>query len=253
VPLSLVARLEEVDLAEVEISNGQRVVQYRGALMPLVTMEEGRTLTSEGRQPVLVFADRGRSMGLVVDEIVDIVEGRLNVELTGEREGFVGSAVVAGKATDIIDAGYFLTKAFHNWFDVESLEAFGDGRANRVLLVDDSPFFRNLLAPLLTTAGYEVTSVDGAAEALQLCESGKDFDIIVSDIEMPGMNGFEFAEQVRGNRWAQTPIVALTSHASPRDIARGRQVGFADYVAKLDRDALLNSLHDTLTDHRGAA
>ena len=67
------------------------------------------------------------------------------------------------------------------------------------------------------------------------------------------MNGFELAEQIRANRWADTPIVALTSHASPRDIARGRAVGFRDYVAKLDRDALLTSLQDTLSDHRGAA
>jgi two-component system chemotaxis sensor kinase CheA len=253
VPLALVARLEEIDLTKVEESNGQQVVQYRGVLMPLVSMETGRELGAEGRQPVLVFSDRGRSMGLVVDEIVDIVEGRMNVELTGERPGFVGSAVVAGKATDIIDAGYYLTQAFRNWFDVEMSQAFGEGEANRVLLVDDSPFFRNLLAPLLTTAGYDVTTVDGAEEALQLCDAGRDFDVIVSDIEMPGMNGFEFAQQVRGNRWANTPIVALTSHASPRDLARGREVGFTDYVAKLDRDALLNSLHDTLSDHRGAA
>jgi two-component system chemotaxis sensor kinase CheA len=253
VPLALVARLEEIDLAQVEVSNGQRVVQYRGVLMPLVSMEADRVLAGEGRQPVLVFSDRGRSMGLIVDDIVDIVEGRLNVELTGERAGYVGSAVVAGKATDIIDAGFYLTQAFHDWFGVESMQSFGEGSANRVLLVDDSPFFRNLLAPLLTTAGYDVTTVDGAEEALQLCDAGRDFDVIVSDIEMPGMNGFEFAEQLRANRWAETPIVALTSHASPRDLARGRAAGFADYVAKLDRDALLNSLHDTLSDQRGAA
>ncbi len=253
VPLALVARLEEVDLAQVEDSNGQRVVQYRGALMPLVSMEPERELAAEGHQPILVFSDRGRSMGLIVDEIVDIVEGRLNVELTSDRPGYVGSAVVGGKATDIIDAGYYLTQAFRNWFGVDTHEAYGEGAANRVLLIDDSPFFRNLLGPLLTTAGYEVTSVEGAEEALHLCDVGRDFDVIVSDIEMPGMNGFELAEQIRANRWAETPIVALTSHASPRDIARGRAVGFADYVAKLDRDALLTSLHETLSDHRGAA
>ena len=253
VPLALVARLEEIDLSHVEDSNGQHVVQYRGVLMPLVSMEDDRELGSEGRQPVLVFSDRGRSMGLVVDDIVDIVEGRLNVELTSDRQGFVGSAVVGGKATDIIDAGFYLTQAFRDWFDVDTQEAFGEGAVNRVLLVDDSPFFRNLLAPLLTTAGYDVTSVEGAEAALKLCDAGRDFDIIVSDIEMPGMNGFELAEQIRANRWRETPIVALTSHASPRDIARGRSVGFTDYVAKLDRDALLTSLQDTLSDHRGAA
>ena len=53
-------------------------------------------------------------------------------------------------------------------------------------------FFRSLLAPILTIAGYEVTVVECADEALSLREAGQEFDIIVSDIEMPGMNGFEF-------------------------------------------------------------
>ncbi len=71
---------------------------------------------------------------------------------------------------------------------------------------------------------------------------------------MPGMDGFEFAQAVKdGDRWSQTPIVALSSHTTPRDLDRGRQVGFTDYVAKFDREALLTTLSQTLTDARGAA
>jgi two-component system chemotaxis sensor kinase CheA len=254
VPLSLVARLEEVDLAKVERSNGQYMVQYRGQLMPLVQMGEASELAKEGRQPVLVFADSGRSMGLVVREIVDIVEDRMDVELASDRAGYLGSAIVGGQATDIIDAGYYLTKAFQDWFggDRGQSRAGRDGR--RILLVDDSPFFRNLLAPLLTVAGYEVTAVEGANAALELCEAGMDYDVIISDIEMPNMDGFDFAQQIKTNsRWSQTPLLALSSHASPRDLARGRSAGFDDYVAKTDRDALLEALHETLSHVRGAA
>ena len=254
VPLALVARLEEIDLTQVEYSNGQYVVQYRGQLMPLVMMEPGQSLQTEGRQPVLVFADRNRTMGLVVKEIVDIVEGRMNIELSSEREGYVGTAVIGGKATDIIDAGYYLTQAFHDWFvsDRESLGAETTGR--RLLVVDDSPFFRNLLQPLLTVAGYDVICVDSADAALELCDAGEDFDVIISDIEMPGMNGFEFASKVtKDSRWADTPIVALSAFSNPKDLARGREAGFKDYVAKTDRDALLTTLHDTLAELRGAA
>jgi two-component system chemotaxis sensor kinase CheA len=82
VPLSLVARLEDVDLSTVELSNGQPVVQYRGKLMPLVPIDPSWKFRHEGRQPVLVFADTDRTMGLMVDEIVDIVEDRLQVELS---------------------------------------------------------------------------------------------------------------------------------------------------------------------------
>ncbi len=254
VPLALVARLEEIDLQQVEFSNGQYVVQYRGQLMPLVMMDPSQKLESEGRQPVLVFADRNRTMGLVVQEIVDIVEGRMNIELSSEREGYVGTAVIDSKATDIIDAGYYLTLAFHDWFQADRETLDGEGHGRRLLVVDDSPFFRNLLQPLLTVAGYDVVCVESADAALELCEAGEDFDVIVSDIEMPGMNGFEFARKVTAEtRWAETPIVALSSFSNPSDLARGREAGFKDYVAKTDRDALLNTLHDTLAEMRGAA
>jgi two-component system chemotaxis sensor kinase CheA len=256
VPLSLVARLEEFDAATIEYANGRHVVQYRGKLMPLVAMDDAYEIRREGRQPVLVFADEQRSMGLAVDEIVDIVEDRLDIELKAARPGMLGTAVIAGQATEVVDVGHYLTRAFGDWFRPS---AEGDGRleasrAARVLLVDDSPFFRNMLSPLLSVAGYDVTTVEDANSALKLREAGAAFDVIVSDIEMPGMNGFEFAEAVKSDtRWQDTPLVALSSRTSPGDFDRGREVGFSDYVAKFDRDALLESLNQTVTQRAGAA
>jgi two-component system chemotaxis sensor kinase CheA len=257
VPLALVARLEEVESNSIEQSNGRPVVQYRGKLMPLVKLDPSYEIKTTGRQPVLVFADGQHSMGLLVDEIVDIVEERLSVELVSDRPGLMGSAIVSGKATDIIDTGHYLTMAFQDWFGNHGTQSFGEPSnsvVKRLLLVDDSPFFRNLLAPLLAVAGYEVTTAENADQALGMCEAGKDFDVIVSDIEMPGMNGFEFAEAVRkSSRWQDTPIVALSSHATPKDLDRGRKVGFTDYIAKFDRDALLQTLSQTVSNIRGAA
>ncbi len=85
--------------------------------MPLVNMDRGQEIgRRRARQPVLVFQDGDHSMGLMVDEIVDIVEARLNVELGAELPGRIGSAVVAGQATEIIDTGYFLRQAYADWF-----------------------------------------------------------------------------------------------------------------------------------------
>ena len=253
VPLSLIARLEEVKLESIEYSQGRPMVQYRGHLMPLVTVSDDYKLKEDGRQPVLVFSDHSKTMGLVVDEIIDIVEETLSVELGTDRPGMIGSSIVAGKATDLIDAAYYLTRAFGDWFQPR-LQRKGAGNGKRVLVVDDSPFFLNLLTPLLATAGYDVMTAENGDQAMRLCEAGQDFDAIISDIEMPGMDGFAFAQAVKSNsRWKQTPLVALSSHTSREDLDRGREVGFDDYVQKFDREALLQALSETLAMERGAA
>jgi two-component system chemotaxis sensor kinase CheA len=248
VPLSLVARLEEIDLKTVEYSNNKPVVQYRGKLMPLVPIDPAFQMKHEGSQPILVFSDQERSMGLIVDEIIDIVEDRMQVNLSASRPGFLGSAIITGHATDIVDTGHYLSQAYQDWFGSRENTDFGEEKTQKVLLVDDSPFFRNLLTPLLSVAGYTVVTAENAAQALKMREAGEDFDVIVSDIEMPGMNGFEFAQTVRkeGGTWGAVPFIALSSHATPRDIERGRQAGFTDYVAKFNREALLDTLQQTL-------
>lgn len=245
VPLSLVARIEMLDLATVEHSEGRPLVQYRGALMPLVLCKGAKEIAREGQRPALVFTDDGKSMGLVVDEILDVVEDRIDVTIAPDGEGMMGSAIIKGKATDIVDAGFYLTEAFGDWFR-HSRPQTEKANARRLLLVDDSAFFRNLMTPLLSTSGYRVVPVDSAKRALELCEQGATFDLIVTDIEMPDMDGFTFCEKLKETQWADIPVVALSSRTSEQDLERGHAVGFADYVAKSDRDALLDALPELL-------
>jgi two-component system chemotaxis sensor kinase CheA len=253
VPLELVSRLEEIKLENVEMANGQRVVQYRNQLMPLVPFHSGMTIGDAGRKPVVVFSEGDHSMGLIVDQIIDIMEEHIDVQIVGQG-GLLGSTIIDGKATDVIDVAHFLGLAGLDWYQDHADIPFGaDGGTNtsaarRVLLVDDSPFFRNMLAPLLSVAGYSVTTASNAVEALVLCESGEKFDVIVSDIEMPEMDGFAFAQKIKaGSGWQDTPMVALSSHATPEDIDRGYQAGFEIYVAKFDRETLLTALTQTLS------
>ncbi|MEX2649918.1 MAG: chemotaxis protein CheW [Alphaproteobacteria bacterium] len=246
VPLSLIARLEEVDREAIEVSDGRHVMQYRGQLMPLVPFAAGYAPRETGRQPILVFAQGERRMGLLVDEIVDIVEERLSVQLASRSSGILGSAVIAGKATDVIDAGHHLTQAFGDWF-ARAPEREGRPRARDVLLVDDSPFFRNLLTPLLGAAGYRVTTAEDGDQALKMLEGDRTFDIIVSDIDMPGTDGYALARACRSqDKWRHTPLVALSALDAPADVARGRDAGFDDYVVKFDRETLLNVLSRAL-------
>jgi two-component system, chemotaxis family, sensor kinase CheA len=253
VPLSLVTRLEEIDCAKIELSNGRHMVQYRGQLMPLICVnDEVRIRSGDATQPLLVFSDAVHSMGLVVDEIVDIVEDRLNIEVASERPGVVGSAVIRGHATEIIDVGHYLPLAFEDWFQRKERRS---ERASRTLLfVDDSTFFRNMLLPVLKATGYDVTAVAGGEEALALLKKGRHFDVLVTDLDMPGMDGFALAEAVRRDpRLIEMPIIALSAFGSPELIERGRRVGFHDFVAKFDRQSLVAALKEQIADLGRAA
>jgi two-component system chemotaxis sensor kinase CheA len=242
VPLGLVARLDDLPVDQIEYSGGVPVVQYRGQLMPLVPMG-GAGLSEEaaerGRQTVLVFSERDRSLGLMVDAILDVVEERLEVKGGQDRPGFLGSAVVAGKVTDVIDTAWWLRQSGGDWFRPGE----GAEEAKRLLVVEDSSFFRELVVPTLSAQGYEVVAVGAPAEALAMRERGAMFDAIVSDIEMPGMDGFAFARAVRdGGAWAALPLVALSGRVDPAAMAKAREAGFTDFVPKYDRDALGDSI-----------
>ncbi|WP_338828659.1 hybrid sensor histidine kinase/response regulator [Bradyrhizobium sp. 27S5] len=251
VPLGLVTRLEEIATDKIELSNGRYMVQYREQLMPLVQMA-GVEVQTQGSQPILVFADDGRSMGLVVDEIIDIVEERLNIEVAGSQDGILGSAVIKGQATEVIDVGHFLPMAFADWFSRKEMRP--SASAQSVLLVDDSAFFRNMLAPVLKAAGYKVRTAPNAQEGLAALRSGQAFDVVLTDIEMPEMNGFEFAENIRSDHnLIGLPIIALSAMVSPAAIERGRQAGFHDYVAKFDRPGLIAALKEQTAELRKAA
>jgi two-component system chemotaxis sensor kinase CheA len=254
-PLELVARIEEIDLSKIEYANGSAMIQYRDHLMPLVGVDGGSSVNDNGNRPVLVFADRDRSMGLMVDEIVDIVESAVDIETKGNVPGTIGSAIIDGKATDLLDASHYMRLVGQGWNGPAEDTAFGEEAESRsVLLVDDSPFFRNMLTPLLQAAGYDITTVENAQAAMQVLDKGGKFDAIVSDIEMPGMNGFEFVAALKSEeRWANTPVVALSSHGTERDVERGREAGFDEYIIKMDHDALLDALLTTTNSAKKAA
>jgi len=108
IPLSAVARLEEFPRQMIERSGGQEVVQYRGNILPLIQVSNyladgGETISTADPLQVVVYSELGRSVGLVVGKISDIVEEVLTVKRDVKREGIAGSAVIQDKVTDLLD------------------------------------------------------------------------------------------------------------------------------------------------------
>ncbi|VAW19975.1 Signal transduction histidine kinase CheA / CheY-like domain [hydrothermal vent metagenome] len=240
VPLSLVTRLEEFDIDAVERAGERHLVQYRGRLMPLVYVDKKTAQRSEGRLPMLVFSEGERSMGLVVDRIVDIVSNPLELQVEAGEEGFLGSAIVAGKATEILDVGYYLPKAFSDWFGRKERKS---EKQTRILYAEDSQFFRDMIVPVLKGAGFAVTVCEDGIEAYQRVQNEEEFDLVVSDIEMPNMDGFTLARLLKDNEKTRDwPFIALSSFTGPQAEAKARQLDMFAYVAKFDRRGLLDAL-----------
>jgi putative two-component system response regulator len=117
----------------------------------------------------------------------------------------------------------------------------------QILVVDDNPEIRRTLARVLEIAHYLVHQAENGIEALEILEHLTP-DLILSDINMPGMDGIEFCKAVRQNpRWVAIPFIFLTANDRREDIQTGRKLGVEDYLTKpIDSDDLLAIIHARL-------
>jgi two-component system chemotaxis sensor kinase CheA len=252
VPLELVSRLEEIKLASVEHSAGHPVVQYRGELMRLVTLP-GHALPqgAAGVVPVIVFYYDSKIVGLVVNSIADIVIAPATVKLASQQQQFLGSIVIADKTTDVVDVGYILKEIAG---DIANLTS-GLERVEGVelLMAEDSMFFRNMAEPYLRALGYKVTTAPDGRAALDLLQTRR-FDIVVTDIEMPEMDGYQLATEIRREaRFASIPIIAFSSTASEMARQKALQSGMQEMVLKTNREGLAVALAKYLAQAKGEA
>jgi len=250
VPLSLVARLEDVKADEIEYAHGQPMIQYRDKLMPLVFYSNEQVLPEKGHIPLIVFTEEDKSMALIIDEITDIVEDKMQTDVSSGSPHLLGSAIIDEKATDIINVGHYLDQAFGDWYRKKNSDvrlSRDNEEKKKVLLIDDSVFFRNLIIPLLSVEGFSVVSLESALQALERCEEGEKYDLIISDIEMPDMNGLEFIAKVKETAWKDTPSVALSSLSEQGDIEKAMAAGFDRYVKKSDRDMIVSTIREILS------
>ena len=117
---------------------------------------------SDAIHPILVISLGGECMGVLVDEIVDVVEEPLEIQIAANADELLGTAEIRGEAVEILDVMHFIGRARPN------AHLSGAARRFKVLLVDDKLFFRDMLAPVLTSGGYDVIGLrvrDGSARA----------------------------------------------------------------------------------------
>ena len=245
VPLSLVARLEEFPQSKIEHAGGRRVVQYRERILPLASLgtilDAGAADTAGSQDPaqVIVFTEGERSIGILVDQILDIVEENISVRRSTERKGLLGSAVIAKKVADLLDLHAVIEAADDQWFgnhDQESPEGV------TVMVAEPSAFSRGLVRNCLEMAGYRVVEAADVQEALRVLDKRK-IDVLVASLDLPSEGGFALLEKMHSvSKLAGIPALALADTAEETTSHGEHAREFEDYQLKFDRAAMLRSV-----------
>jgi CheY-like chemotaxis protein len=122
--------------------------------------------------------------------------------------------------------------------------------AHRILVVEDEPENRLFIGLMLRTEGFEVLEAEDGRAALELLESGTRPDIILLDVMMPELNGWEVFERLRAHpEWSRIPVVMLTALAQRTDVERAVKLGVDGYLTKPFEPAdLIHKIEETLAE-----
>jgi two-component system chemotaxis sensor kinase CheA len=235
--------VEEVALGRIQRANQREYLDFRGSVIPLVRLEQAlNTLPASYDSDLLyvIIPKSRKPFGIVAAHIRDTVE--LSDEVDSEtvtRPGVFASVMIDSRLTLFIDFFEVIRRIEPDWWGPNRLQVGGN---RKVLLVEDSGFHAAQIANFLRGAGLQVVRVVNGEEGLKRL-SEETFDAVVSDIEMPVMDGFEFAERVRsGRKNRDVPLMAISSMRDEAVLPRALRSGFDRFESKLEPQRMLHNL-----------
>ena len=268
IPLSIVNRLEEFENSRFEFSGEQKVIRYRNSLLPVFSLIDFLNLSTNSKEiyekertPIVVIKRGDFSYGIQVQEIHDIVAVSAQIDHTvKDRPGILGSLATSEKIIVIVDIYGMIDLLKDKLGDKTSISEQTSIESNkfqnrinrgkcRILLVEDSSFFRNYICTVLKEAGFSIETAFDGENALEILENSpmNHFSLILSDIEMPIMDGYELARRVKSSKnHSHIPLFAITTKFSQSDIEEGKNAGFLKYLEKLNAEKLLADIDSTL-------
>ena len=254
VPLNQVERIEKIKRADIEDLGGKRVMKYRGGSLSLICVDDVamvEPLADDENLLVIVFNISKRAVGLLAIGPIDALEVTADIDdTTLSQPGIMGSIIIDDHTTMLVNVFEMVQSLFPQWFEEQEKFEFDqleeEGPAPTVLIAEDSKFFRNQVKGYMTEVGFNVIEAEDGLEGWNKLEEHSDeISMLVTDIEMPNMNGFELTQRIRADgRYNDLPIIALTTLASAEDVAKGKAVGVNEYHIKLDKERLMASVHD---------
>lgn len=245
-PIALISRLDKVKANKIQISGGKEVIVYKNEVVPIIRLENYLPIEKIPPQEeyiILFFTEKDKTCGILCSQIVDTIEITLNVEEgIYNYPGILGHKIIEGKTVLFIDIYKIIEMYDPEWFGIKKKEEI---KKKKILLVEDSTFFRNMIKNYLQTEGYEVETVQNGKEALEKLAINKYFDLIITDLQMPEMDGFEFIKIVKSTPdYEKIPIIAITPLAEEETRKKVLELGANGYEVKLDREKLITQIEN---------
>lgn len=254
IPTADVERTVRIRRGEVRTVENRDTLSLEGIVIPLVKLSDVLELSERKDESpvitVLILESRGKRIGFRVDEILteqEILIKRMGQPLSRVRNIAAATILGSGKVVPVLNVSDLLKSASTSVIRPVKPAVppeGGETAEKTVLVVEDSITSRMLLKNILETSGYTVkTAVDGIDAISQL--KTEKFDAVVSDVDMPRMNGFNLTEKIRGDKkLAELPVVLVTALESREDRERGIDVGANAYIVKssFDQSNLLETL-----------
>lgn len=268
--LGYVHRLEEFKTSDIEMAGGARVIRYRNEILQLISVDkhfgynESSAVTESQSISVVVVVRAGKMYGIQVEKILDTLSTDITISPDmGQQTGIFGHLNMKDELIVVIDPFELIDQAFpHSKPKIaQDMKPIGlsvakkNRNAIQILLAEDTPFFRKAVAQVLEQAGYSVMVANDGQEAFDILSNSKNpFDLVISDIEMPRMNGFELAAAVRKSSFATSmPMLAVSSKADKKYVQKGLDAGFNVYLEKLKPDLLLQAVGNLIEGEKSSA
>ncbi|CAG0897880.1 unnamed protein product [Cyprideis torosa] len=252
VPLNQVERIEKIKSADIEQVGNKKVMQYRNGSLSLLTLEQsaqGSSLEEQEDLLVIVFQISKRLIGLLATGPIDAIEVATEIDdRTLKQKGIMGSTIIDGQTTLLVNIFELVHETYPDWNETQQKYETSMAQYDApptLLIAEDSNFFRNQVTGYIREGGYEVLeAVDGQHAWELLLEQGEDISLVVTDIEMPNLDGFALTERIRADdRFKNKPVIALTTLTGEENVARGKEAGIDEYHIKLDKESLMASVH----------
>ena len=246
-PLALILRIEKIRHETIEDVGGRRAIQHRGHSLTLFEISEVANVKPIGEQAtynVIIFKVAEREVGILFSSVLDVVDVDVEIDdVTYRQPGIYGSAIIDGHITLMVDMYDLVKRQMPNLVETPQLPASTSQELPAtftVLVVEDSRFFMNQICSFLEEQGFLTVSAVNGREGLQMLGEHPEIDLIITDIEMPEMNGVDMVRKIREqDAYEAVPIMAVTSVAGDAAEAKGRDVGMDEYLIKLDREIIL--------------